>query len=79
MKIVKKLKFSKKGLIIDRKTYGNGIIKVEIVNPKKIIIHCSELCKNFEKIKTKGMNNPLELIKYDNIKIILGEEKLYEK
>lgn len=78
MNEAKKLKFSKKGLIIDRKKYGNGITKVEIV-PKKIIIHCSELCKNFEKIKTKGMNNPLELIKYDNIKIILDEDNQYEK
>ena len=78
MNEAKKLKFSKKGLIIDRKKYGNSITKVELV-PKKIIIHCSELCKNFEKIKTKGMNNPLELIKYDNIKIILDEDNQYEK
>lgn len=69
-----KIEFSKDGLIIDNKKYGLGITKVEIEDIRNIKIYI-RIMKNFEENKKlypewEDINNPLELRKYENIKLI---------
>ncbi len=65
----------KEGIIIDGKKYGLGIAKVEIESfGIKIYINKGSIIENFEEwVKEqewKDYNNPYDLIKYENIRII---------
>lgn len=74
MKLEKFEYLENKGLIIDNKKYGTGITKIEIDGfDIKIHIHKDFVNKyNFDD-SIEGLedyNNPYDLIKYENIKII---------
>lgn len=59
------------GIIIDGKKYGFGIPKLEIDGWDIKIYVNKKSVYNFDKIEgTEDYNNPLELSKYENIKII---------
>lgn len=63
------------GIIIDGKKYGLGITKVEIDGLRiKIYINKGSIAKSFEEWlkeqELKDYNNPYDLIKYENIRII---------
>lgn len=75
LKKIEKLEYIRgKGIIIDNKKYGLGISKVEIDGCEIKVYIGKSILKSFDELikekKWKDYNNPYDLIRYENIKIV---------